>query len=404
MNKVRFGIIGIGKMGAGHVQRFPNVSAKPENIIQYAGKFSKLKNAELTAVCDIAPERKEWALKNLPGIDFFDDYKDLIASGKVDAVLVATPHYAHPVIATEALEKGLHVLIEKPAGVFTSAIRKLNELAATKPSQTFGIMYNQRTNPLYAYAKKLIADGRLGELKRINWIITDWYRPQAYYDQGGWRGTWVGEGGGALINQCPHQLDLFQWLGGMPAKITGYARAGVKRDINVENDVTAYMEYANGATGVFITSTHDFPGTNRLELDGDKGKIVIEGRKLTFNELSVGETEFNAKNKAFMPRIPMKKIVKKMSALGLITMMIKKQHTGILQNFINNILNGEPLLAPGEEGIKGLTISNAIHLSSWLGQPVVLPIDEEKFEEELQKRIEEEKIFNKKKQSQKEEA
>ena len=363
MEKVRFGIIGIGKMGSLHCLRFTH---------------GLIKNGTLTAVCDISPERKEWAEKNLKakGVEFFDDYKSLIDSGKADAVLVATPHYDHPVIATYALSKGLHTLIEKPAGVYTKAIRELNEYAATKPELTFGIMYNQRTNKLYRFAKELVETGRLGEMKRINWIITNWYRPQAYYNQGGWRGTWAGEGGGVLINQCPHQLDLFQWLGGMPSMIRGYAKVGRNRDINVENDVTAYMEYPNGATGVFITSTHDFPGTNRLEIDGDKGKIVIENNKLVFTELEVAESVFNATNKKFMPSIPSHKIVKRMSKVGEL---------------------GEPLIAPGADGIRGLTISNAIHLSSWTGEAVELPIDEDKFIAELEKRKAEEKESSKKK-------
>lgn len=384
MDKVRFGIIGIGKMGSLHCLRFTH---------------GLIKNGNLTAVCDISPERKEWAEKNLKakGVEFFDDYKSLIDSGKVDAVLVATPHYDHPVIATYALSKGLHTLIEKPAGVYTKAIRELNEYAATKPELTFGIMYNQRTNKLYRFAKELVETGRLGEMKRINWIITNWYRPQAYYNQGGWRGTWAGEGGGVLINQCPHQLDLFQWLGGMPSMIRGYAKVGRNRDINVENDVTAYMEYPNGATGVFITSTHDFPGTNRLEIDGDKGKIVIENNKLVFTELEVAESVFNATNKKFMPSIPSHKTVKRMSKVGELMMNVFGQHTGIINNFTNHIVNGEPLIAPGADGIRGLTISNAIHLSSWTGEAVELPIDEDKFIAELEKRKAEEKESSKKK-------
>ena len=384
MDKVRFGIIGIGKMGSLHCLRFTH---------------GLIKNGTLTAVCDISPERKEWAEKNLKakGVEFFDDYKSLIDSGKVDAVLVATPHYDHPVIATYALSKGLHTLIEKPAGVYTKAIRELNEYAATKPELTFGIMYNQRTNKLYRFAKELVETGRLGEMKRINWIITNWYRPQAYYNQGGWRGTWAGEGGGVLINQCPHQLDLFQWLGGMPSMIRGYAKVGRNRDINVENDVTAYMEYPNGATGVFITSTHDFPGTNRLEIDGDKGKIVIENNKLVFTELEVAESVFNATNKKFMPSIPSHKTVKRMSKVGELMMNVFGQHTGIINNFTNHIIDGEPLIAPGAEGIRGLTISNAIHLSSWTGEAVELPIDEDKFIAELEKRKAEEKESSKKK-------
>lgn len=377
MNKVRFGIIGIGKMGSQHCMRFTH---------------GLIKNGVLTAVCDIAPERKKWAEEKLApkGVEFFDDYKALIDSGKVDAVLIATPHYYHPVMAIYALEKGLHTLIEKPAGVYTKAVREMNEVAAAKPELTFGIMYNQRTNKLYRFAKELVETGRLGSMKRINWIITNWYRPQAYYDQGGWRGTWAGEGGGVLINQCPHQLDLFQWLGGMPSSVRAHTEVGKNRNINVENDVTAFMEYENGATGVFITSTHDFPGTNRLEIDGDKGKLVIEGGKLTFTELEVSETEFNAVNRKFMPRIPSKKIKKRIGLLGQAKMFLFEQHTGIINNFISNILFGTPLIAPGEEGIRGLTISNAIHLSGWTGEKVTLPINEDKYIEELEKRKAEE--------------
>lgn len=377
MNKVRFGIIGIGKMGSQHCMRFTH---------------GLIKNGVLTAVCDIAPERKKWAEEKLApkGVEFFDDYKALIDSGKVDAVLIATPHYYHPVMAIYALEKGLHTLIEKPAGVYTKAVREMNEVAAAKPELTFGIMYNQRTNKLYRFAKELVETGRLGSMKRINWIITNWYRPQAYYDQGGWRGTWAGEGGGVLINQCPHQLDLFQWLGGMPSSVRAHTEVGKNRNINVENDVTAFMEYENGATGVFITSTHDFPGTNRLEIDGDKGKLVIEGGKLTFTELEVSETEFNAVNRKFMPRIPSRKIKKCIGLLGQAKMFLFEQHTGIINNFISNILFGTPLIAPGEEGIRGLTISNAIHLSGWTGEKVTLPINEDKYIEELEKRKAEE--------------
>ena len=380
MEKLRYGIIGVGKQGSFYA------------LILTKGL---VKNAVLTAVCDIAENRIEWAKKNLEpkGVKVFTDYKEMIDSGLCDAVMVETPHYDHPVIATYALSKNIHTLIDKPAGVYTKAIRELNEYAKEKEKDgvKFGIMYNQRTNPLYKYAKELVESGRIGELKRINWIITNWYRPQAYYNQGGWRGTWEGEGGGVLINQCPHQLDLFQWLGGMPTSIRGYAQVGKNRDISVENDVTAYMEYANGATGLFVTSTHDFPGTNRLEIDGEKGKLVIEGNRLEFTELEVSESEFNATNTKFMPSIPSKKIVKKMSKLREGYMYLKEQHCGIMRNFTNHVLNGEKLIAPGEEGINGLTISNAIHLSSWLGKEVNLPIDEDLYIEELNKRIEEEK-------------
>ena len=380
MNKVRYGIIGIGKMGGTHAKKLLK-------------NFDK--NATLVAVSDVEAKRKAWAEATLKGVKFYDDYKELLADPAVDAVIVATPHYLHPVIAIEALRAGKHVLTEKPAGVYTAQVREMNEEAAKHPDQVFGIMYNQRTNPLYREAKRVIESGEMGEIKHISWIITNWYRPQAYYDQGGWRGTWAGEGGGVLINQCPHQLDLFQWLGGMPKSVRGFAKTAVKRNISVENDVTFYTEYANGASGVFVTSTHDFPGTNRLEISGDGGRIVIEqnllSEKFVFNKLKVKEEEFNRNNTKFMPQIPQTKIVKRTTLLqNAIRLGLIGQHMNIIRNFSKAVLFGEPLIAPGAEGINGLTLSNAVHLSSWLGKTVELPIDEKAFKSELDLRIAEE--------------
>ncbi len=375
--KVKFGIVGIGKQGS-----------------YYAGMLSRglVKTAELAAVCDILPERREWAKASLKNVKIYDDYKKMFSDGIIDAVIVCTPHYFHPEITIDAIESGIHTLSDKPAGVFTSAVRRENEVAAKHKDVVFGMMFNQRTNPLYRRAKEIIDSGRLGELKRINWIITDWYRPQAYYDQGGWRGTWWGEGGGVLLNQCPHQIDIFQWLGGMPVKASAIVQYGRNRDISVENDVTASFEYENGATGVFIASTHDSPGTNRLEIDGDKGQIIIEKNTLTFTELTVGETEFNKTNKKFMPKIP-KKVHRKKLPLPVALISLGTQHLKIIRNFSQAVLDGTPLTAPGNEGIRGLTISNAIYLSDWLGKAVEIPFDENEFERLLNIKIEEEKKF-----------
>lgn len=375
--KVRYGIIGVGKQGSMYALRF---------------KTKTDKNSVLTAVCDVKEERREWAKTNLnEAVKIFDNATDLINSGLVDVVMVETPHYFHAPIAIEAFEAGLNVLIDKPAGVYTKAIRELNEVAEQHPNQLFGIMYNQRTNKQYIKAKQIIESGELGELTRINWIITNWYRPQAYYNQGGWRGTWAGEGGGVLINQCPHQLDLFTWLAGLPVKVSAHTKTA-GRDINVENDVTAYCEFANGATGVFITSTHDAPGTNRLEITGTGGKIIIEGRKLTFTKNLVKEDEFSKTNTGFMSRPKMKKTVYKKTYFELFREWIYPgQHFRIVRNYSRVILGKEDkLIAPGKEGIIGLTFSNAIHLSGWTGKEVAIPFDENEYIAELNKRKEEE--------------
>ncbi|WP_042202159.1 Gfo/Idh/MocA family protein [Paenibacillus camerounensis] len=366
MDKVRFGIIGVGNMGRSHAFSLLN----------------EVKGAELTAVCDISPQRLEWAAEQLPEhVLRFSSSEELFKSGSVDAVLIATPHYDHPPLAIEALKHHLHVLIEKPAGVFTKAVQEMNDVAA-QSDRKFGIMYNQRTNPLYRKLRDLITSGELGEIRRTNWIITDWYRSQSYYNSGGWRATWAGEGGGVLLNQDPHQLDLWQWTTGMmPKRVRAFCQFGKYRDIEVEDDVTAYVEYENGATGLFITTTGEAPGTNRFEITGDNGKIVVEDGKLTFWRLRTPESEFNAtytggfgQPECWKCEIPVDK-----NNGG--------SHQGILRNFTNAILNDEPLIAPGEEGIRGLTLSNAMYLSAWTDNWVELPIDAELFHEHLLKKV-----------------
>lgn len=337
--------------------------------------------AELTALCDTMPEKLLWARENFgDAVQYFDGTDAFFASGSFDGVIIATPHYDHPGLAIRAFELGYHVLCEKPAGVYTKQVRLMNE-AAEHSGLIFSMVYNQRTNPLYKKLKEMIESGELGEIRRTNWIITNWYRPQSYYDSGGWRATWGGEGGGVLINQDPHQLDLWQWTTGlMPKRVRAACYFGKYRNIEVEDDVTAFVEYENGATGVFVTTTGEAPGTNRFEICGDLGKIVIEDGKLTFWRLDVSEPEFNRdfKGKFGQPG----HTVREIPIEG-----IETGHVGIVQNWVNAYLYGEALLAPGEEGIKGLMISNAMLLSAWTDNWVELPIDEEQFYEQLQARI-----------------
>jgi predicted dehydrogenase len=349
-------------------------------------------NGVLTAVCESVPEKRAKAAEKLSGVTIFENYNDMFDSGLIDVAFVVTPHYDHATIAIEAFKKGLSVLIDKPAGVEVRAIKELNEVAKQYPKQTFGIMYNQRTNKQYIKAKEIIDSGELGELIRINWIITDWYRPQAYYDQGGWRGTWNGEGGGVLINQCPHQLDLLTWFAGVPTRVKSITKT-VGRSINVENDVTAIFEFENGATGVFVTSTHDAPGTNRLEITGTGGKIIIEGmRKVVFVKNEALEPDFSKVNKGFMTKPKTKTIVYKKSIFAFIREWVTiGQHFEIVRNYSEVLLGkADKLIAPGEEGIRGLTLSNAIHLSGWLNKEVKIPINEDVFALELEKRKKEE--------------
>ena len=365
MDKVRIGVIGIGGMGSWHATYL------------YKGE---VEGACLAAVCDIEPSKLSWAKEKFNNeIPVFDNYIDLIDSGLCDAVIVATPHYFHPTILVYAFEKGLHGLTEKPAGVFTKQVLEMNA-AAEKSDKIFGIMYNQRTNPLYQKVRKMIQDGELGELRRCNWIITNWYRTQSYYDSGTWRATWSGEGGGVLTNQCPHNLDLWQWIFGMPTRVKASCYIGKYHDIEVEDDVTIYAEYANGATGLFVTTTGEFPGTNRLEITGDKGKVVIEhGAKYT--KLQIGSQEFIQGSSGGFDTPPCEDI-------DILPEGIETGHVGITQNFANAILKGDKLLAPGYEGINGLQISNAAYLSGWTGGEFIdLPVDCDVYYEELKKKI-----------------
>ncbi len=363
MDKVRIGIIGVGNMGTGHAK----------NI--FAGKVPDM---VLGAVADIKEERRAWAKENLPGVEVFDDATKMMESGLIDAVIVAVPHYDHPRLVREALEKGLHAMCEKPAGVYTKAVRELNEFARTQ-DKIYAIMFNQRTNCVYRKMKEIIASGEMGAIRRTNWIITNWFRSQSYYDSGAWRATWDGEGGGVLLNQCPHNLDLWQWICGMPNKVRAFCHNGKWHNIEVEDDVTAYVEYPNGATGVFVTTTSDAPGTNRLEVDLDGGQLICDGNKLWMYKLDTPIPEFHKTYKGGFgsPKGEMVEVE---------TDGLNPQHVGVLEAFARKILGKGELIAGGEEGINGLTISNAMHLSSWLDRTVELPLDEDLFLEELNKR------------------
>lgn len=364
MQKIHLGIIGIGNMGTTHCK----------NIL--AGLLPEF---ELTAVADRKAARREWAEKELgKETTIFEEGKDLIESGKCDAVLIAVPHYQHPELAILALENNIHVMSEKPAGVYTKQVREMNEVAE-KSDRVFGMMFNQRTNCIYRKMKEIVSDKQMGEIKRVTWIVTDWYRTQAYYDSGSWRATWDGEGGGVLLNQCPHNLDLLQWICGMPVKVRAFCHEGKWHDIEVEDDVTAYLEYPNGATGVFVTSTADAPGTNRFEIVMEMGKLVCENNKLTLYKLKENERIFckTEKNGFKAPEY---------ETIEVETDGSNEEHVGVMKAFGGAILRGEPLVAAGEEGINGLTLSNAMHLSSWLDKTIELPLNEDIFLKELNER------------------
>ena len=363
---IKMGIIGLGNMGSGHAR----------NLL--AGRCPEI---ELTAAADVRAERLETARREYPeSVKLFSDAEAMLSSGLIEACIVAVPHYDHPVYAKACLDRGIHVMVEKPICVYTAQAREMLK-AAKRSGAAFGIMLNQRTNPLYREMRRIVQIGEYGSIRRSNWIVTDWYRPAAYYDSAQWRATWAGDGGGVLLNQCPHQLDLWQWICGMPVRVDAHMHCGKWHDIETEDDVTAYVEYGSGATGVFIASTGDDPGTNRFEITMDRGKLLAENGRLILWELPEPEPVFSAAAPSpFSRQTPTVREIE-LSGENL-------QHTGVLNAFAAHILRGEPMTADGEEGLDSLILSNAIYLSSWLGRTVDLPIDEQLFYEELKKRIE----------------
>ncbi len=372
MDKIRLGVIGVGNQG-GNYLKSASEGALPET--------------EITCIADVDERKFERAKGFLPDVKCFGTAEELINSGMCDAVAVCTPHYFHPTYVIAALKAGLHVISEKPAGVYTKQVQEAIDIAS-ESDKTYAMMFNQRVNPVYIKLRDIVKNGNYGELRRVIWINTDWYRTQAYYDSGSWRATWEGEGGGVMLNQCPHQLDLWQWICGMPQKIRAVCREGKWHDIEVEDDVTIYAEYPNGASGIYIATTGDYPGTNRFEITLEKAKIISEfdaeiGRfVIKICELNVGMGEHIRTAGGGFEKPKMKWIT--------VDPDEGKQynsHEVVLNAFAAHILRGEPLVAEGPEGINGLTISNAAFLSSWLDKEITLPIDSELFLEKLNEKI-----------------
>ena len=374
MDKVRFGIVGLGNMGTSYLYTM--------------FEAGKIKNGYVNALCDINPDKIAAVKEKLERTDvaYFEDYREMLDSGLVDAVMVETPHYIHPEIVIECLKRGINVICDKPAGVYAKQVREMNEIAKTSKAQ-FGMMFNQRTLPHYRKIKEMISGGELGELQRISWIITDWYRTQYYYDCGNWRATWAGEGGGVLINQCPHQIDLISWmLGTQPKYVNAFCHYGKWHDIEVEDDVTAYFEYENGATGTFITSTGDAPGTNRLEITGTLGKLVCEGEKLIFHKNKMDVKE-HCRTATWGFKKPECEVIE-VECEGETT-----QHVIIINNFIAALRGEEELFATGVSGINGVELMNAMELSGWRGgERITMPPDEDEYLAELNKRRESSRI------------
>ncbi|HTH49564.1 MAG TPA: Gfo/Idh/MocA family oxidoreductase [Candidatus Limnocylindria bacterium] len=368
MNSVRLGLIGMGNIGRHH-----------------AGYLleGKVPRCELRAVCSTSPGKL--ASYRERGLAVFGDALELIRSRSLDAVLIATPHYQHTALGTAALEAGLHVMVEKPISAHKADAERLLACAAAHPGQVLAGMFQLRVEPRYARLRELITSGELGRLQRVSWIITDWFRTDAYYASGDWRATWRGEGGGVLLNQCLHNLDVLAWLLGMPARVRGFGQFGRWHNIEVEDQVTAYLEWADGLNGVFITSTGEAPGTNRLELAGSRGKAVLEHNRITFTQNEADALEWSRSAPVgFSKPATTERDLPFENHLA--------PHAALMANFVAAILDGAPLIAPGADGLHSVELANSMVYSSLLGQTVELPLDGAAWELELQRLISQSKF------------
>jgi len=386
MKEVRLGIVGMGVQGS----LYANILTGTP--IPYMPPIKKPEGCVLTAVSSRSEQAKEFA-SHLPDVKYFSDWKEMIDSGLCDAIVITVPHFLHHDVTIYALKAGLHVLCEKPADVRASDVKKI--LAAQTEAGnnlTLATLFNQRTNPLFRRLKDMIHSGEFGQMRRVNWICNNWWRPDSYYQSNAWRGTWNGEGGGITVNQIPHQLDLLNMLCGVPSSIYSINRYGCHRDIMVENDVTISMEYPNGATGVFVACTHDPLGTDRLELDFDKGKVVVENsNQATIYRFTQSEQEWNA-SLSMRDLMMMRQNPDNLYSVEEIKVnpTYGTEYVEIFENFVNNILHDEPLFATMEDGLNEVHLANSIQLSGWTKQPVANPCNEDDYNNWLAKMMENE--------------
>ncbi|MFO1489203.1 MAG: Gfo/Idh/MocA family oxidoreductase [Verrucomicrobiota bacterium] len=366
MNKVRFGIIGMGNIGKFHA----------DYLLQ-----GKVRRGELSAVCS----RHAADLGKYQPARIFNDPLELLRSDAVDAVIIATPHPLHAALGIAAFEHGRHVLVEKPIASHKADAERLLAAHQKHPRLVFGGMFQMRTEPRYQEIRARLQRGELGELVRVNWTNTDWFRTEAYYNSSEWRATWKGEGGGVLLNQCLHNLDTLQWLCGLPASVRGFCQFGRFHQIEVEDSVTAFWTWPNGATGTFVCSTGEAPGINRLEIVGRFGTLVLENNQLQFTKNAVDMTEFSrtatqgfTKPESVREELPVENAV--------------LPHAQITQNFVDAILEGSPLIAPGAEGLHSVELANAMVFSSLLDRTLPLPMDSSAWEQKLAQLIADSKV------------
>ncbi len=323
----------------------------------------KVPNCEIACVCD----EKYIDPVKFAGLKAYSSVDEMLKDSDAEAVLVATPSFNHFALAKKALLAGKHVLIEKPIALTSLEAKEIVELAKSL-GKTCGIMLNQRTTPMYARIKELVASGELGKINRASWFMTNWYRPQIYFTSSNWRGTWKGEAGGALINQSIHNIDIFAWVFGMPQKLRAWCKFGKYHNIEVEDEATAYFEFPNDMTATFATATGEFPGTNRLEIAADRGFVVAENDKLTITRFdSLRDYTLNTKYTFGTPESTT--TVETFDGKG-------EQHSGVLANFAAAVDSGAKFDFDAQQGYNSVCLANAMLMSSWTNSDVDFPFDD----------------------------
>jgi predicted dehydrogenase len=358
-DSIRLGVIGLGNIGKQHVAQIGS---------------GGIERCSITALASRQPSE----LAQEIGARHFTDYRKLVDSGLCDAVLVATPTHSHREVGAYVLQAGLHLLMEKPLGLSVAEGEQL--LSCRQQEQVFALMLNQRTDPTFLKMKTVIDAGHLGELRRVQWTMTNWFRPEVYFQVSDWRATWRGEGGGLLVNQCIHNLDILQWLVGMPNRVTGFCGFGKYHEIEVEDEATAYLEYDNGVTGVFIGSTGESPGVNQLDIVGDGGMLSFDGDHLVLQENSPATSQFNRESLDMFGQ-------PETSRDNIISWDSVNQHAILLENFVAAILDGAELIAPAATGLNSLALANGILWSAWTGESIALPLDSAGYQQALQQKI-----------------
>lgn len=383
MKKLRVGIIGMGNMGG----KYALMIARGEVPIMELKAVTRVKEEKLKELKELILNRKACDENQENTLQIFYSADDLIKAVQegtleLDAVIIATPHYLHQEQTIAAFKAGLHVMCDKPSGVYSRQAREMNE-EAENYNLVYAMMFNQRTSPVFQKMKEITESGIYGRIKRVNWIVTDWYRPDSYYQSGGWRATWARDGGGTLLNQCPHNLDLLQWICGMPARVQGFCHEGKYHDIEVEDEVTAYMEFDNGATGIFFASTGEAPGINRLEISMEDALLVCDKGELKVCELGFHEAEYRKTSTDCFAKL-------NGQWHNIDCKTIDSQYVEMLKNYAEAIMKRTPLLAKGKEGSKSLLLSNAIYLSSWKREMIEIPKEGTEYELEFEKEFEKE--------------